>query len=34
MDVEGVRKENMKTLGETNSVQRFYGGKSTSKSKF
>jgi hypothetical protein len=28
--VEGVKK----TLGETNSVQRFYGGKSTSKSKF
>jgi hypothetical protein len=30
MDVEGVLKKTCKTPGETNSVQRFYGGKSTS----
>jgi hypothetical protein len=34
MDVEGVKKKTCYTLGETNRVQRFYGGKSTSKSKF
>jgi hypothetical protein len=34
MEVEGAIKKTCKIIGETNSVQRFYGGKSTSKSKF